>query len=106
MHSRNRINNGLILALLLSLCVTWPLQAQDRKDSPPLQKAYLFWQQGYALHLFGKYDEAIELFGKSIDVHPTAEAYTFRGWSLSMLGRLKEAIGECKGSHSVGSGLR
>ena len=28
-------------------------------------------------------------------VHPTAEAHTFLGWSLSFQGRLEEATAEC-----------
>ena len=48
------------------------------------------------MHALGKYEKAIELFSESIDLAPTAEAYTFRGWSLSMLGHLEQAIGECK----------
>ena len=48
------------------------------------------------LHFAGEYEKAIELFSQSIEKYPTAEGYTFRGWSLSGLGRLKEAIGECK----------
>ncbi|MFQ5995027.1 MAG: tetratricopeptide repeat protein, partial [Acidiferrobacterales bacterium] len=59
-------------------------------------QAYLLWKQGHTLHLRGDYDHAIEFFGKSIELYPTAEAYTFRGWSLSKLGKLEEAIDECK----------
>ena len=58
--------------------------------------AYELWQEGYLLHLLGHYGKAIEAFSKSIAKRPTAEAHTFRGWSLSMLGRLDEAIAECK----------
>src|SRR3954470_4923446 len=43
----------------------------------------------------GELDRAIDLYGKSIEVYPTAEAYTFRGWAYSFQGRIDEAIGEC-----------
>ena len=44
----------------------------------------------------GRVAEAIEMYEKSIDVEPTAEGYTFRGWAISFLGYLDEAIEDCK----------
>ena len=44
----------------------------------------------------GRVAEAIELYEKSIDIEPTAEGYTFRGWAVSFLGYLDEAIEDCK----------
>ena len=44
----------------------------------------------------GRVSEAIELYEQSIDVKPTAEGYTFRGWAISFLGYLDEAIENCK----------
>src|ERR1700751_4086595 len=40
-------------------------------------------------------DEAVELYKKSIETYPTAEAYTFLGWTYSWMGRLDDAIAEC-----------
>ena len=40
-------------------------------------------------------DEAIELYKKSIEAYPTAEAYTFLGWTYSWMGRIDDAIAEC-----------
>jgi len=40
--------------------------------------------------------EAVELFDESIAVKPTAEGYTYRGWAVSYLGRIDEAIEDCK----------
>jgi Tfp pilus assembly protein PilF len=40
-------------------------------------------------------DEAVELYKKSIDAFPTAEAYTFLGWTYSWMGRIDDAIAEC-----------
>src|SRR5262249_48491632 len=40
-------------------------------------------------------DEAVELYQKSIESFPTAEAYTFLGWTYSFMGRLDDAISEC-----------
>jgi Tfp pilus assembly protein PilF len=43
----------------------------------------------------GKLDRAIEHYLRSVAVHPTAEAHTFLGWSMSFQGRLEEATAEC-----------
>ena len=44
----------------------------------------------------GRLDEAIEAYGKSIEIQPTAEAHTFRGWAYSFQGRHADAIKECE----------
>jgi Tfp pilus assembly protein PilF len=41
-------------------------------------------------------DEAIELYGKSIEVQPTTEAHTFLAWALSAQKRFDEAIAHCR----------
>ncbi len=43
----------------------------------------------------GDLDRAIELYQRSIEVYPTPEAHTFLGWSISLQGRLEEAIHQC-----------
>ena len=43
----------------------------------------------------GEFDRAIEHYQRSVAVHPTAEAHTFLGWSMSFQGRLEEATIEC-----------
>ena len=80
----------------LAILVTAPLAAQEPEAPAHLREAYLLWQQGYQLHLAGAYEEAIKRFEQSIELHPTAEAHTFLGWSMSYLGRVEEAIEECK----------
>lgn len=93
---RHRILGAFVLGVLLCLGDGLRLSAEEPMDPTPPDMAYQLWQEGYLLHLLGHYDKAIEVFSKSIAARPTAEAYTFRGWSLSMLGRLDEAIVECK----------
>ena len=44
----------------------------------------------------GQLDLAIEFYKRSIEAYPTAEAYTFLGWTYSFQGKLREAIAECK----------
>jgi Tfp pilus assembly protein PilF len=38
----------------------------------------------------------VELYRKSISLHPTAEAHTFLGWTFHFQGKIDEAIAECK----------
>jgi Tfp pilus assembly protein PilF len=61
-----------------------------------LERARQFWRLGTAKLISGNLEEAVELFTRSLEAHPTAEAYTFRGWAYSFEGRLAEAIGECQ----------
>ncbi|HEY3174134.1 MAG TPA: tetratricopeptide repeat protein [Candidatus Polarisedimenticolia bacterium] len=42
------------------------------------------------------YEAAEALYRKSIETCPTAEAHTFLGWTYSFMGRLDEAITECR----------
>lgn len=60
------------------------------------EKALVLWEEGTARLLTGEIEEAIRLFTRSLELSPTAEAYTFRGWALSFAGRLDEAIEECR----------
>jgi Tfp pilus assembly protein PilF len=62
----------------------------------PLERALDLWREGTARLLSGNLGEAVELFTRSLELYPTAEAYTFRGWAYSFEGRLPEAIGECQ----------
>ena len=86
----------LVSFALMCICVVSLLHAGESEETLLPEKANLLWKKGYYLHTIGEYEKAIRLFSESIDLYPTAEAYTFRGWSLSMLGRLDEAIAECK----------
>lgn len=59
-------------------------------------RARFLWKEGALLHLQGRYEEAVEHFRRSIDLHATPEAHTYLGWSLGRLQRYEEAIAECK----------
>lgn len=65
-------------------------------ENPPADRAEALLQRGYLFHLLGAYEQAVEHFRRSIDARPTAEGHTYLGWSLGHLGRLDEAIAECK----------
>src|SRR5215470_19416811 len=53
------------------------------------------WNAGYHRHLQNDLEGAIDLYSRSIQTWPTAEAYTFRGWAYERMGRIDDAIAEC-----------
>lgn len=61
-----------------------------RKDAQEL------FNKAYAYHMMGDIKKAIELYEQSIEMYPTAIAYTFLGWAYSMLGDYEKAIELCK----------
>jgi Tfp pilus assembly protein PilF len=65
------------------------------------QQAVGLWMHGQKHHLRGELERAIALYTKSLQLYPTAEAYTFRGWAYSFQGRVDEAIEECKKAIAV-----
>jgi Tfp pilus assembly protein PilF len=75
------------------------------EDRDLKQRALELWNEGVQHHMHGDFDGAIQLYTKSIDVWPTAEAYTFRGWAYNFLGRVEDAIGECKRAIEVDPGF-
>jgi Tfp pilus assembly protein PilF len=64
-------------------------------DETRKEIAIRFFQQAYELQMKKELDEAVDLYKKSIDAFPTAEAYTFLGWTYSWMGRVDDAIAEC-----------
>jgi tetratricopeptide (TPR) repeat protein len=64
-------------------------------ETDPRVTAAEYFRQAYELQVSGEYQQAIELYSRSIDAFPTAEAYTFRGWTYSFLGDCDRAIAEC-----------
>jgi len=65
------------------------------EESEDLRRATTLWRAAYRYQMEGELDQAIEHYQRSVAVHPTAEAHTFLGWSLSFQGRLEEATAEC-----------
>jgi tetratricopeptide (TPR) repeat protein len=66
----------------------------DTSASAKYEARQLF-QEAYEAQLAHNYDEAIELYKRSIETYPTAEAHTFLGWVYSFQDRYDEAIEEC-----------
>jgi Tfp pilus assembly protein PilF len=67
-----------------------------RVESEAARKAEELFKQAYDRQAQGALDEAIRLYTRSIELWPTAEAYTFRGWAQSFQGKAEEAIEDCK----------
>ena len=61
----------------------------------PKREAQELFVRAYEAQQAGDYREACELYRRSIETYPTAEAHTFLGWVYSFQGRYDEAIDEC-----------
>ena len=64
-------------------------------NSEQFRRATELWQEAYRHQMEGALERAVELYRRSIEVFPTAEAHTYLGWTLSFQGRLDEATREC-----------
>jgi tetratricopeptide (TPR) repeat protein len=71
----------------------------------PRTSATEFFRQAYQRQMAGDFQQAIDLYTRSIDTFPTAEAYTFRGWTYSFLGDYDRAIAECLEAIKVDPGF-
>ncbi len=60
------------------------------------EKAMVLFDQAYRRQMDGELGDAIELYKRSIATYPTAEAYTFLGWTYSLMDRIAEAIEMCE----------
>ena len=62
----------IVIVSVVWLCVAASARAQQPEHVPPLQQAFMLWQNCYVLHLIGDYEAAAQLFHRSIEAHPTA----------------------------------
>lgn len=72
------------------------MEDMDNDQESKVAKAKEFLNKAHKLHMDGRVDEAIELYERSIEFHPTAEAHTFMGWAFSHHEDYERAIEECK----------
>jgi len=61
-----------------------------------INEANTYFQKAYKCQMKGDFQEAVANYNLSIECCPSAEAFTFLGWTYSMMGRLSDAIEECK----------
>ena len=61
-----------------------------------LDLAKELFEKAYAEQMQGDLELAIQLYKRSLEMHPTAEAYTFLGWTYHFQGKTDDAIAQCK----------
>ena len=59
------------------------------------QQAMELVGKAYQAHMKGQLEEAIDLYAQSIELCPTPEAYTYRGWARSNQKAYLAAIEDC-----------
>ena len=59
------------------------------------QEAMELVGKAYQHHMKGEVDKAIELYDRSLEMFPTPEAFTFRGWAKSTRMDFEGAIADC-----------
>jgi len=69
--------------------------------NPDKRAAVALFNQAYDAQMEKDYAQAIRLYKKSIEIFPTAEAYTFLGWAYSFQGEYDLAITECLAAIAV-----
>src|SRR5205085_2558007 len=71
------------------------MYVHDDAETSRRYEANQLFQEAYEAQLANDYDRAIELYRRSLEMYPTAEAHTFLGWVYSFQQRYDEAIDEC-----------
>ena len=54
------------------------------------------FEKAHRAQMKGELDRAVELYKNSLEIHPTAEAHTYLGWTYHDQGNAEAAIAECK----------
>ncbi len=70
-------------------------------DIEKVGRAALLLKEAYRAQMEKEYESAADLYRKSIESFPTAEAHTFLGWTYSYMDRLEDAIEECRRAIAV-----
>jgi tetratricopeptide (TPR) repeat protein len=86
---------GLILILSL-FPVRVGGEGEEGKSAQKSRMAEQLYNMGYLMTLLGRHEEAIRLFKQSLEIQPTAEAYTYMGWTYSHMGDTRRAIEEAE----------
>ena len=83
----------LFLSMFPALAGGEPVQEGTKEESPSVEQLY---NTGYLMGLLGEHEQAILLFQESLKIRPTAEAYTYLGWTYSHKGDYQRAIEEAE----------
>ena len=84
-----------LLMLLISLPQVRFSAAQPETEDNARRAAELY-SAGYLLAELGRYQEALRLFDRSLEIQPTPEAYTYKGWTYSHMGDYQRSIEEAQ----------
>src|SRR5215468_2312087 len=71
------------------------MEIRDDSSAGKRSEANRLFHEAYQAQLENDFEQAIELYKRSIETYPTAEAHTFLGWVYSFQSRYDEAIAEC-----------
>ena len=71
------------------------MDTYDDASAAKRYEANQLFHEAYEAQLANDYERAIELYKRSIETYPTAEAHTFLGWVYSFQKRYDEAIAQC-----------
>jgi len=71
------------------------MEIRDDTSAGRRSEANQLFEEAYEAQVANDYERAIELYKRSIETYPTAEAHTFLGWVYSFQQRYDEAIDEC-----------
>lgn len=77
--------------------------SEQEMKNPTKREAVALFNEAYEAQMAGDYRAAINLYKESIELFPTAEAYTFLGWTYSFQGEYDLAIAECLAAIAVDS---
>jgi tetratricopeptide (TPR) repeat protein len=84
----------IVLAVaLVGLLLIMGRAQQPRSETESAEQLY---NTGYLLTLLGYYENAIELFRRSLEIQITAEAHTYLGWTYAQMGDYARAIEEAQ----------
>jgi tetratricopeptide (TPR) repeat protein len=84
------LTTALLFFLLLPAGIAFTAEEEEKTAAEEI------YNTGYLLGLLGWHHEAIQLFEKSLAIMPTAEAYTYLGWTYSHMGDHQRAIEEAQ----------
>lgn len=90
---KSKITICLISLLFLLGLGADPAQEESKEKS---QRAEELYNTGYMMGLLGRYQEAIRLLERSLEIQPTAEAYTYMGWTYGHIRNYTRAIQEAE----------
>lgn len=95
MFSGRRRSSRILAALWVAVCAG-AAYGYDNGSHDPAARARALWKEGAGLHLEADYQAAIVRYRRALRLHPTARAHTYLAWSLSKLGRYRDAVNHCR----------